>query len=412
MNDGPTGGAEAPHFREGSRSLRVGIDIRLAAPPEAGQQRMLWRLGTFLGARGDDAHFLTIRDLPESVALPPGTSLHRLGHLSGDRLKSTVNGLELDVLLLNPERSRRYRGVPANVLRAAYGTEHYVQNLRSFRDPVERTVRKVARLAPWTLTDMHWERRFYEATQPPPEVIAQARYMKDIILTSYSLPDHHVHILPNAIDTGEYNPARCAPLRDEMRARWGIPPEAICFLFLGHNFRRKGFWQVLRALPRLGKTPRPVHLLVAGRGTGDSQRSKAHRLAERYGVSNRVHLVGPVRPAVHALAAADALVFLSWHDAFGWVTLEAMGCGLPVVTTPYAGSSELITHAETGLIVDPADDEAILEALEALLDDSVRGPIGRAAAAIAAEIDEPSYFAQFRRIMEVAARRRGTPIRA
>jgi glycosyltransferase involved in cell wall biosynthesis len=409
MSRRPTDGEER---QPAERPLRVGVDIRLADPQEAGQQRMLWRLGTFLGSRGDDVHFLTIRELPESVSLPAGTSLHRLGRLSGRRLRGTVSDLELDALLLNPERSRRYRGIPANVLRAAYGTEHYVQNLRSFHSPLERGLRRMARLAPWTLADLRWERGFYERTEPPPEVIAQARYMKDLILGSYRIPEEHVHVLPNAIDTDEYNPARCAPIRDEMRARWSIPDEAVCLLFLGHNFRRKGFWEVVRALPRLAQTPRPVHLLVAGRGTGGAQRRKARRLAERHGVSDRVHFVGPVRPAVHAFAAADALVFLSWHDAFGWVTLEAMGCGLPVVTTPYAGSSEVITPGETGLIVDPADDRAIVDALRTLLDDGVRERLGGAAAAVAAEIDEASHFKEIRAIMETAARRRGTPIRS
>ena len=124
-------------------------------------------------------------------------------------------------------------------------------------------------------------------------------------------------------------------------------------------------------------------------------------------------MVGSVRPAVHALAAADALVFLTWHDAFGWVTLEAMGCGLPVVTTPYAGSAELITDRETGFIVDPADADAITDALRDLLDDGLRRTDRmRRRRSVAAGIDEPSYFAEVARIMQLAADRRGSPIRA
>lgn len=391
--------------------MKVGIDIRVPNP-ESGQQRMLWRLGSWLGAHGHEAHFLTIRSMPAEVELPGGTHLHRLSDLPGRKLRGTVSDLGLDAFLINPERARRYRGIPANVLRAAYGTEHYAQNLRSFRNPWERGLRHALRLNPWTIADLRWERDFYEKTVPPPDVVAQAQYMKDLILGSYRIPEDHVHIVPNAIDTTEYNPERCAPLRDEMRARWSIPEDAVCLLFLGHNFRRKGFWEVLEVLPRLRDTGRPVHLLVAGRGTGDAQRKKALRLAEAHGVADRVHMVGSVRPAVHALAAADALVFLTWHDAFGWVTLEAMGCGLPVVTTPYAGSGELITDRETGFIVDPADAGAITDALRDLLDDGLRARIGAAAARVAAGIDEPSYFAEVTRIMQIAADRRGSPIRA
>ena len=73
--------------------------------------------------------------------------------------------------------------------------------------------------------------------------------MKDLILGSYRIPEDHIHIVPNAIETAEYNPQRRAELREEMRVAWGIPPEAVCLLFLGHNFRRKGLWQLLEALP-------------------------------------------------------------------------------------------------------------------------------------------------------------------
>ena len=52
---------------------------------------------------------------------------------------------------------------------------------------------------------------------------------------------------------------------------------------------------------------------------------------------------------IHPLcAAADILVHLSWHDAFGLAPLEAMACGLPVVTTRFAGVSELVEDERLG----------------------------------------------------------------
>ena len=127
--------------------MRIGIDIRVADPAE-GQQRMLWRLGSWLGQEGHEVDFLSVRRLPEDVALPKGTRLQPLHDVPRSQLRDRVAALELDAFLINPERSRRYRGVPANVLRAAYGTEHYRQNLRSVRNPVERTLREVSPTRP------------------------------------------------------------------------------------------------------------------------------------------------------------------------------------------------------------------------------------------------------------------------
>ncbi|NIQ59347.1 MAG: hypothetical protein GWM92_21395, partial [Gemmatimonadetes bacterium] len=54
-----------------------------------------------------------------------------------------------------------------NVLRSAYGTEHYSQKLRSFRHPAERALRGAWHRTPWGLAEARWERAFYEGTDPP-----------------------------------------------------------------------------------------------------------------------------------------------------------------------------------------------------------------------------------------------------
>lgn len=388
-------------------AVRIGIDVRVADPSEPGQQRYLWRLGEWLAETGHETHFLTVKRQPESVPVPEGATLHRFDRLTRRRLREAVGALRLDALLINPERSRRYRGVRANVLRSAYGTEHYRQKLRSFRHPVERSLRGVWRRTPWVLAEARWERAFYERTEPPPRVIAQSRYMRRQILESYRIPEHHVHVVHNAVDTREFSPQARAGLRAEMRERWSIPADAFCLLFLGHNFRLKGLWQLLEILEKADTRSRPTHLLVAGRGTGSGQRRKARRLVRAHGLEGRVTLAGPVRPSLHAIAAADALIHLSWHDSFGFAPLEAMACGLPVITTPYAGASELVEDGVSGLVVDPADDEDVARAIRSLRDWDVRDRIGRAAARVGAEHDEPSNFLRVLGVIEHAARDHG-----
>lgn len=388
-------------------AIRIGIDVRVADPKEPGQQRYLWRLGRWLAGIGHETHYLTVKKQPERVTAPAGTVLHRFDRLSRRGLRRAVADLRLDALLINPERSRRYRGVRANVLRSAYGTEHYRQKLRSFRHPVERALRGVWRKAPWVWAESRWERAFYEETDPPPHVIAQSHYMRRQILESYRIPEGHVHVVHNAVDTSEFSPEARERLRAEMRRGWSIPDDAFCLLFLGHNFRLKGLWQLLRVLGGVEGAERAIHLLVAGKGTGGGQRRKARRRIRRHGLEGRVTLAGPVRPSLHALAAADALIHLSWHDSFGFAPLEGMACGLPVITTEYAGASELIGDGVSGMLVDPAADEDVARAIRALQDDDLRARMGRAAAAAGAEHDEPSNFLRVLGVIEQAARDHG-----
>jgi UDP-glucose:(heptosyl)LPS alpha-1,3-glucosyltransferase len=387
--------------------MRIGIDVRVADPEEPGQQRYLWRLGVWLAGEGHHVHFLTVRPQPETIACPEGVTLHRLHDLSRARLRDAVRGLHLDVLLLNPERSRRYRGIGANVLRSAYGTEHYRQKLRSFRNPLERAVRASVRLTPWEAAERRWERAFYEGTSPEPHVVAQSRYMRGEILGSYAVPEGNVHVVHNAVDTNEFTVSAREGLRDEMRARWRIPGEATCLLFLGHNYRLKGLWQLLDVL---ADSDPSVHLLVVGRGTGSGQRREARRRIERLGLRGRVTMAGPVRPSLHALAAADALIHLSWHDSFGFVALEAMACGLPVITTPYVGATELIDDGVSGLVVDPSDDRGIAAAIDRTRDAAFRRAMGAAAAAVGRSHDETSNFRRVLEVMRAAAVARDGPV--
>lgn len=383
--------------------MRIAIDIRVADPIESGQQRYLWRLGRWLAGRGHDTHFLTVRPQGDAVSLPDGCTLHRLARQSRHALRDTVTALAPDVLLLNPERSRRWAGVKANVLRAAYGTDQYRQKLRSFRSGPSRAARAALRLTPWTLADRVRERRFYEGEGQPPWVIAQSGYMRDQILDTYDLPESRVRVVPNGVDTSEFSVRRRLELRDQQRARWSIPEDALCLLLLGHNLRLKGLPALLESARRLRAGGAPVHVLVAGRGTGSAQRKAADRLVGRAGLAGHVTFAGGVVPSMDALAAADALIHLSWHDSFGFSVLEAMACGLPVVGTPWVGACELMHDGVSGLIVDPADAPAVDRVIGRLTDPEVRSALGDSAAEVARRHDEATSFAGVLDVFQAAS---------
>jgi UDP-glucose:(heptosyl)LPS alpha-1,3-glucosyltransferase len=81
--------------------------------------------------------------------------------------------------------------------------------------------------------------------------------------------------------------------------------------------------------------------------------------------------------------AADAFALPTYYDPCSLVVLEALTCGLPVITTAMNGAGELITPGREGFVVPSPDSiEAISEALERLVDDGQRAIMARHARAL------------------------------
>jgi glycosyltransferase involved in cell wall biosynthesis len=390
--------------------VRIGIDLRIA-DGTSGQQRYLWELGGWLGARGHDVHLLVTRRNPAKGVEAPSCSLHPWADLPSGELMDRVRALELEVLLLNPERSDPYDGIRANVLRPGYGTDQYRQKLRSFPHPVERGLRGLLRGIPPTTGKRRRERRFYEGHAPQPEVLAVSEYMRDEILDTYDIDPARVHVVPNGVDLDAFSPELRAHHRAAARREFGIPADALCILFVAHNYRLKGVHLGMRQVRRLRDAGIDAHLLVAGRGTDPLQRAQARMWARRLGIRDAVHLPGVIHPAIRAFGAADLFMHPSMHDAFGFVVLEAMAAGLPPLTSPWAGAAQLVEEGRSGFVVDPVDEGTIFRRLRELADPSVRARMGAEARRTAARYGEESNFAAVEEVFRIATSRQEGPIR-
>lgn len=383
--------------------MRIGIDIRTPQAP-TGQQRYLWRLGCWLAGEGHQVYLLCTKQTREVPTLPQGCEALSLQGLSRRRLRERVRSLGLHGLLINPERDMQYFGIRANVLRPGYGTDQGRQKSRSVRNPLERTLRAAVRISPPLLWRRYRERWFYRPGDgTTPQVIAISNYMRQEILDSHTVNPDRIHLIHNGVDLSEFTPDRRKELRREWRHHWDIPADAFCILSVGHNFRRKGVWEAMEHVEDLKAAGEDVYLLVAGRGTGRRQRRTASSLARNHGISDRVRLAGIVHPSIRAFAAADVLLFPSWHDAFGFVILEAMACGLPVITTPYAGGSEVLANGVSGFVIDPEKPEEIRASLREMAQPDRRAAMGAEARNAAEEHGEESNFRRVEEVFRLAA---------
>jgi UDP-glucose:(heptosyl)LPS alpha-1,3-glucosyltransferase len=211
-------------------------------------------------------------------------------------------------------------------------------------------------------------------------VICNSHMVRAEILQRFTIDVAKLHVIYNGVDTKVFHPG-IKQQKKGLREQWNIPDTAAVFVFVGSGFERKGLLQVLRAFKFM---PESCYLLVAGY----DKREQFHREeAERLGIGSRVKFLGPQKDVIPCYAAADAFVLPTLYDPFPNVVLEAMACGLPVITSTKSGAAEVITGYDNGFVCDAHDLEALQEAMRCLCDKDVAEAMGRQARLVAEKYD-------------------------
>ena len=178
------------------------------------------------------------------------------------------------------------------------------------------------------------------------------------------------------IDHSTFNPQMRVARRDEVRRELGVRDEQFVLLLVGNDWRKKGLYTLLGALPFLAD--RQMLLLVVG----DDEKLLYQEQIQRYGLSDRVRFLPSRQDVAFYYAAADAYIGPSLEDTFAQPPAEAMACGLAVITSITNGTAEIITDGMDGLIVqDPNDPKELAAQISRLCHDpNFRRQLGENAA--------------------------------
>lgn len=190
-------------------------------------------------------------------------------------------------------------------------------------------------------------------------VICNSRMVKSEIQRYFGLPDDKFVIIYNGIDSETFHPRLREQHRQAMRTRLGLADTQPVFLYVGSGFERKGVAQALQALAR---TP-DAHLLIVGH---DKKAKQYQRLSRSLGVGQRAHFVGAQTDVKPYYGLADALLLPTLYDPFPNVVVEAMACGLPVITSKKCGAAELIDEGRQGFVRDALDTAGLAQAMQIL----------------------------------------------
>lgn len=183
----------------------------------------------------------------------------------------------------------------------------------------------------------------------------------------YGAEPNRILYAPHVIDVEHFRrgSALARPRRTELRRTLGVSGTVI--LYVGRLWEGKGLSYLIEAFGHVQRRRGEVTLLLVGDGVMEPAlraRALEHRLNVVFaGFRDKAEL-----PAIYV--TADVFVFPTLGDPYGLVVDEAMACSLPVITTSAVGElGARMIDGETGIVVAPANTEALREAMERCIDD-------------------------------------------
>jgi len=175
-----------------------------------------------------------------------------------------------------------------------------------------------------------------------------------------------VKVIKPAVDISTFSPYK----KDEaLRRKHNFNADDLVVLFVATLTpweRRRGTHLLIKAMKAVGKEIPKAKLVVVG---GNGLLPSLKRFAEKLKLGDQICFAGRIgrdeMPLYYAMC--DLFVFPSMYESFGYVVLEAMASGKPVVVSDIPGVGELVKTGVTGLKVPPGDIKALTEAIIFLL---------------------------------------------
>ncbi len=317
-----------------TKTLNIGF-VRRGYSQTGGAEAYLKRLAHGVAEAGHDTQLITTDKWPQNE-WPFGT-IRRVqsGSVMGfaDGLEQMRPQIRCNVLM-SLERVWN-----CDVYRAGDGVHRgWLTRRRKFEIPLERFVRGLNRKH----RDILQLEKALFANRGAQRVIVNSQMVKSEIVDLYGYSAEKIDIVRNGVPLEQFrfNPELREKSRDDLK----LKPGEVALLLAGSGWERKGLQFAIAAMVLCHN--QKMRLFVAGRGNQHSYKSK------------RVQFLGELANLVPMYSAADIFILPTMYDPFSNACLEALTCGLPVITTRDNGFSEIIEDGVHGSIVDFANNIA------------------------------------------------------
>jgi glycosyltransferase involved in cell wall biosynthesis len=212
---------------------------------------------------------------------------------------------------------------------------------------------------PW-LSDALWRRSIWGMKRAS-HIITVSQQTANDVTKILGIPAEKMTVVPNAVAG-----FRVLEGREGLRSQHNLSPATTCLINVGSNHPRKNLTTVLQVVQQLNDQQIPVQFWKAGADFTPEQKDwiavqGLQEVVTYWGKPDQSKLM-------QLYNAADLLLAPSTHEGFGMTLLEAMACGVPVITSNTSAMPEVVGDA--GVLVDPLNAEAIAAAILHLRRDS------------------------------------------
>lgn len=200
------------------------------------------------------------------------------------------------------------------------------------------------------------------------------------------IPTSPIHVIPNAVPPIDFEGIQVESPREKT------------VLAMGRLSREKGFDLLIRAFGILAHDFPDWHLDILGEG---NMRGELEQMVDQARLVNRVRLVGWVDQPAKRLTQAGFFVLSSRYEGFPVSLLEAMACGLPVVSFDCeSGPREIVRHDIDGLLVAPGNVDALAGAMQKLMEqEPLRQRLGTSAREVTSRFSQPAFYERWERVL-------------
>lgn len=294
----------------------------------------IWTISDVGPLADDVVEDIPVNSLNASHKLDPGPLLRLTNHLQKERPAVLQSFLYFDNLLA------RLVGLSTPVTTVISGVRDVPNSLPLHRDLSDRLT--------LSLSD---------------HIVSNSESGAEWIVDRGAKPEK-VSVVHNGREIEQFETADGESVREELSLNSGKIVGTV-----GRLIERKGHRDLIQSWPQILSSHPDSALLIVGDGP---ERESLETQARNLCVADSVHFTGVRDDVPRLLSTFDVFVFPSYHEGLPGALLEAMAAGVPIVTTPVDGCSELVANNDHGVHVPAGDPEAIATEVVGLLSNSER----------------------------------------